>query len=214
MESKMIKLFITTALTYEGHHKYGDKALIEKRNKQYCEFIHYMNQYDISKYYCECVDRGPNTFLNPLISNIFYSGTHDPRIKNHGVDEINAWKAAITHFNFSDDDIIIKLTGRYFPNSSYFFDAIINNETLYDVFCHAFPPWHTGYGQVFVGAFAMRGKLLKQYIENVNVEKLERDMTNIEFDIYTFIKQYTRVKYLDRLDITVHSGNGKDVWQV
>ena len=205
----MKKLFITTAITYEGHYRYGDRVLREKREQQYKDFIKEMGKYDLPKFYCECVHLGPETFLDKLVPNIFYSQTHNKELHNQGVDEIMAWKAAIKHFCFSDDDMIIKLTGRYIPMSSYLFDSISNE---FDAFFYAFPEGRSGYGQVFTGAFGIRCRLLRQYIDNVDHIKLEKEMINIETDMYRFLQSCNNIKYLDRLDMKILPGGGEGMW--
>lgn len=215
----MIKLLITTALTYEGHHKYGDPNLIVKRESQYRNFIEFMKSINIEKYYCECVNPGPHTFLNELIDekHLFYTNTHNPSLKNIGVDEISGCKAALNHFNFDDDDIIIKLTGRYTPNSLLLVNEIMAHENDFDVFFHPFPENHSGAGQMFTGTFGIRKMHYQHYLEQVNLNKMESEMINIEYDMLNYLnsnKETIRLRPLDKLDITVYSGNGETIWQV
>lgn len=210
----MIKVIITTAIIYPDHHRYGNADLIKLRHNQYCDFFKYMKKINLPQYCCECINNGPNSFLNDLIDNVFYSCTHNPAIRNQGVDEIAALRAFINHYNFDDNDMIIKLTGRYTPNSNLFFDYISLKEDKYDGFFHAFPVSHSGYGQIFTGAFAIRLRLLKKYLDSVNLNLLERNMINIEYDIYQFIKNIKSIKYLNKLDITVFPGGGEDLWQI
>jgi hypothetical protein len=214
----MIKFLITTALTYEGHHKYGDKQLIAKREGQYRQFIAAMKDIEIVQHYCECVHPGPTTFLNELVeaSQLLYSQTHNPHLRNIGVDEINACKVALDHFQFDDEDIIIKLTGRYFLNSTLLVDEVRAGQNDFDVFYHPFPVGHSGAGQMFTGAYAMRKKHLHEYLHQVDLDKLETQMINIEYDMLTYLqrKDGLRLRPLAKLDITAHSGNGEVIWQV
>ena len=215
----MIKFLITTALTYEGHHKYGNVDLIRKRESQYKNFIEHMKSFSIPQYYCECVNNGPHTFLNELVQNdkLFYSKTHNPNIKNIGVDEINACQAALSYFDFDDNDIIIKLTGRYMLNSMMFVNEVSNNENNFDAFYHPFPFGHSGFGQMFTGAFAIRKIYYNNYLKQTNLLKMEKEMINVEYDILQYLRnhqQQIRLRALDRLDITAYSGNGQVIWQI
>lgn len=215
----MIKFLITTALTYEGHHKYGNNDLINKREHQYRLFIEKIKLINFDKYYCECVSPGPHTFLNEFIDNehLFYTKTHNSSLKNIGVDEINGCLAGLNHFNFDDNDIIIKLTGRYILNSLMLVNEIIEHEKNFDVFYHPFPNHHSGAGQVFTGAFGMRKRYYQNYLEQVDRSKMEREMINVEQDMLNYLhtnKDKIRLKSLDKLDITVYPGNGGDTWNV
>lgn len=215
----MIRFLITTALTYEGHHKYGDSNLIAKRKQQYINFIELMKSVNIEKYYCECVHPGPHTFLNDLIDedHLFYTETHNPSLKNIGVDEINGCKAALKHFGFDDDDIIIKLTGRYTLNSLLIVDEIKKHENKFDAFYHPFPENHSGTGQMFTGAFGLRKLHYQNYLEQVDQQKMEKEMINVERDLLNYFnhnQDKIRLRPLDKLDITVNEGNGERTWQV
>lgn len=215
----MIKFLITTALTYAGHHKYGGLDLITKREEQYRNFIEFMKSISVDKYYCECVNPGPITFLNELVDeqHLFYTKTHNPLLKNIGVDEINGCKAALNHFDFDDSDIIIKLTGRYTPNSPLLVNEVIAHENDFDAFYHPFPENHSGFGQMFTGAFAMRKLHYLNYLKQADRQKMEKEMINVERDMLNYLNANSdkiRLRPLDKLDITVYAGNGESIWQV
>jgi hypothetical protein len=215
----MIKLLITTALTYKGHHKYGDPNLIIKRENQYRQFIESMKIVKLDKYYCECVSMETKTFLNELVDeqHLFYSKTHNRNLKNIGVDEINACKASLDYFNFDDNDIVVKLTGRYFLNSMVFINEIIANENNFDVFYHPFPENHDGAGQMLTAAFGIRKLCYHNYLKQVDLQKMEKEMINVEYDMLNYLNinsDKIRLRPLDKLDITACSGNGEVIWQV
>lgn len=77
--------------------------------------------------------------------------------------ELKDIKDVIQAFTIQDDDIIIKLTGRYPVLSSYFFDFVIAN--TYDAYIKFFNVCNEKYdiNDCVLGLFAIQCKLLKKF---------------------------------------------------
>jgi hypothetical protein len=58
---------------------------------------------------------------------VLYTGNNDRNINNKGVIELFDIKDVIQHFSIKDDDIIIKLTGRYIIKSPLFLNEVIKH---------------------------------------------------------------------------------------
>ena len=67
-----------------------------------------------------------NNYYNQQI-NVFYTDNNKQLFKSKGTNELLDIKAVIDKYGITDDDIIIKLTGRYRILSPNFFKEVIEN---------------------------------------------------------------------------------------
>lgn len=131
----------------------------------------------------ECYLTNDLYFRNPIAKyakKIFYSNTHNPYIRNKGVLEA---KGLIEFFNktkISDDQVCIKLTGRYYMMESEFIEASKKHDACYTTDSH---------NQAFTGCIAMRARLFKEFLLNLDLDQMERDMINIEFLAARFLEK-------------------------
>ena len=104
-----------------------------------------------------------NTYLDNLNCDVVYT---DNNKKNHihkGVNELLDIKEVINQYNIQDDDIIIKLTGRYKLLNLNFINLVKNNSGEYDAFVKFFNVCTFKYmmNDSVLGLFAIKCKYLK-----------------------------------------------------
>jgi len=127
--------------------------------------------------------------LNNLCSRIFHAQTSNPRLKNKGVNEASTILEGCNYFGFDDNDMIVKITGKY-PLNSDFLIQMIQKNPEYDAFVKLDP-----HGQVFTGCFAMRYKYFKQMLEQLDLTYMERYMISIEREVANYLR-YHNIKTL------------------
>lgn len=153
----------------------------EERKQQYTRALTRVNEFCYKPYIVESCVAGP-TFLNDLSSEVLYSLSNNTHLKNKGVNEFVSMIKAFEYWNFNDDDIIVKLTGRYFFQGDAFLRFL---EDSLDVDCAAkfvtVPAGPTkGVDAVLTGCFAMRCDLFKRMLTFFDYGWLEREMMCVE----------------------------------
>lgn len=166
----MIYLIITTSI----YNKVGI-VNFEHRKNQYIESIRSALQY------VSMMNRIANeqqiqpiivenngfrkTYLDDLGCQVVYTNNNDFYFKNKGMNELLDMKQVIQTVNIQDDDMIIKLTGRYKLLSPYFFQFV--HEHLHTK--HAFVKFFNVCTKEFMhddcvlGLFAVKCKYLKMF---------------------------------------------------
>jgi hypothetical protein len=95
---------------------------------------------------------------------VLYTGNNDRNINNKGVIELFDIKDVIQHFSIKDDDIIIKLTGRYILKSPLFLNEVIKHPEVsafvkfFDVDSKEFNPSCS-----VLGVYAVHASLLRYW---------------------------------------------------
>lgn len=178
----------------------------EMRKQEYINCLQKLSVLGYQPIVVESCIQGP-TFLDNY-ATVFYSRTNNPQLRNKGVNEAISILSSFNHFNFQDNDMIIKLTGRYLFYSDQFFKDIENSPNT-DIFVKEFSD-----GQIFTGCFAIRFKLLKEFLTHINYIWMEQNMINIEqlFADYVnrCISNNIKVQKLSTLDLRVNFfGTGK-----
>jgi len=128
---------------------------------------------------------------------VHYTDNNNIQYYHKGVNELNDIQSVIKHFNIKDDDYIIKLTGRYFPINSNFFDFVINHHNEYEAFVKFFNVCTLQYMDYdcVLGLYAIRCKHLKQVSFNDTYK-------SPEVNFATFVKNLSgNVFEIDRLDL-------------
>jgi hypothetical protein len=121
------------------------------------------------------------TYLDTLNCDIIYTNNNKINSIHKGINELLDIKEVINIYDIKDEDIIIKLTGRYHLTSSYFFDLVIN--TTKDAFVSFFNVCELKYMEYdcVLGLFAIKCKYLKVF---------EYDCKNSpEVEFATFVKK-------------------------
>lgn len=114
------------------------------------------------------------TYLNNFNCDVIYTNNNMLNVQHKGVTELLDIKHVINQYNIGDDDIIIKLTGRYKILDKSFFNLVKNNYDKYDAFCKFYNvcTLQYEYDDCVLGLVALKCKYLKifKYICNQSPE--------------------------------------------
>ena len=119
------------------------------------------------------------TYLDQFDCDILYTNHNQKKNKYKGVNELLDIKEVISQYHIQDDDMIIKLTGRYKLFDLSFVSLIESNPNK-----HAFIKFFDVYSQQYkqddcvLGLFAIKCKYLKEFNYN------EKDTSEREFAKY------------------------------
>lgn len=182
-------------------------ALIENekdlRKTEYTQGVTAIKSFGFNPYIIESIAEGP-TYLNQLSDRILYAKTNNFALKNKGVNEAMALIKFIDNCDFSDNDMIVKTTGRYILQSDGFL-RLIEENPLVDSFVKK-----DAYGQVFTGCFALRYKYLKKFLHSLNLAYMEQRMINIERELANFLKSHGEIKVLEVQKLNLKARIGSD----
>ncbi len=169
-----IKIVLSAALT---------DAFFEFRKAQYLESFSILKEYGYEDFYIiEALKKKGPTFLDAYSSRVFYAQTNDPSFRNNGVNEAKTLLEGIKHFQFDDDDMIVKFTGRYQLTSDYFL-KLVESHQEYDALVKV-----NSEGNVFTLGFAMKCKHFIEMFEQMNFSAMGNIMRPIEYDVGDYIK--------------------------
>lgn len=177
----------------------------DERKMQYIRSLSAINQFGYRPYIIESCVQG-RTFLDDWAKQVLYTQTNDSRLQNKGVNEFTSMLHAFNYWEFNDDDIIVKLTGRYVLRSDAFIRFL---EDADDVDCAAkFVTVSMGDNSidaVLTGCFAMRFNLFKEMLESFDYEKFEREMICVEHAVGPHLNAITeagvKVVRREKLDV-------------
>jgi len=177
----------------------------EERKAEYLRSLQALQSINRIPYIVESIKSA--SFFDECEVPVFYSKTNNPRFCNKGINEAISMLAAINFYNFDENDIIVKLTGRYFfINESLF--SVIELETQKDAYVkhtgiHSQPIYEIDY---FTGCFAMRCKYLKMFLNELDLQDMESKATPIEWELGKFLKRHpeVRVHHVDMLHVIAH----------
>ena len=119
------------------------------------------------------------TYLDVFDCDILYTNNNQKKNKYKGVNELLDIKEVISHYQIQDNDMIIKLTGRYKLFDLSFISLVESNTNK-----HAFIKFFDVYSQQYkqddcvLGLFAIKCKYLKEFNYN------EKDSSEREFAKY------------------------------
>lgn len=130
---------------------------------------------------------------------VFYTENNRQQFKSKGANELMDIKEVIERYGIEDDDIVIKLTGRYRALSSKFFKEIIENENKFDAFVKFFGTCSLKFEEYdcILGCYAMRAKYIKLFNE-YSIDNYKS--AEIAFARYVRFCG-ARLKEIDQLDI-------------
>jgi hypothetical protein len=165
-----IKILYTSALI---------KHQFQKRRLEYLQSLHKLKEFGFEPWIIEATNIR-SSFFDQITNQIFYPNVNNPNLKNLGVKEAQSIKACLNKLPFSDEDIIVKITGRYIFQDDFFFNTIKNNPD-YD----AYVKWMGS--QVFTGVIAIRWAIFKEILNSINFEYMEKNSINFEKIIADYI---------------------------
>ena len=107
------------------------------------------------------------TYLDVFDCDILYTNNNQKKNKYKGVNELLDIKEVISHYQIQDNDMIIKLTGRYKLFDLSFVSLIESNPNK-DAFIKFFDVYSQQYKQddCVLGLFAIKCKYLKEFNYN------------------------------------------------
>ena len=105
----------------------------------------------------------PNVYLNDCNCDFICTDNNKQQLQHKGVNELLDIKHIINQYNINDDDIIIKLTGRYKILNNNFLNIVINHMNNYDAFIKFFNVCTKTYihDDCVLGLFAIKCKYMK-----------------------------------------------------
>lgn len=170
-----VRIVCTAALT---------EAYFEFRKQQYIHSFKVLKEFGYQDFYViEAIKKNGPTFLEEYANNVFYATVNNPLLRNNGINEAKTLLEGCAYFNFDPDDIIVKLTGRHALISDNLLKIVQHNLEL-DAVVRVNED-----GNVFTLGFAMRYKYLKEMLENINYEPLDRFMIPLEYRVGDYIKK-------------------------
>jgi hypothetical protein len=190
--SAQIKLVLGTALT---------DSFCDVRKAQYLESFRILSSLGYNNFYViEGFKRQGPTFLEDHCDNVFYASVQNPGLRNNGVNEARTLLEGCNYFNFSPEDMVIKMTGRYHWISNHFLRLVEDNPHI-DAFIKI-----NENNDTWTVAFAMRYKYLKEMYSKIDYNWLENAGISIESEVKKYIltkeKQGNfKVMFVDKLDL-------------
>lgn len=105
------------------------------------------------------------TFLDDFGIDVHYTENNKEFFIHKGINELMDIKSAISAYDIKDDDIIIKLTGRYKLMDHSFLETVIENVESHDAFIKFFNVLTEEFTEndCILGLFAIRCKYLKDF---------------------------------------------------
>lgn len=161
-------LIITTSI----HNRFGviDN---EKRKTRYIESIQSVLNIISSDIKPIIVENNGQreTYLDTLNCDVVYTDNNSlTDVCHKGVNELNDIKYVIQKYNIQDDDVVIKLTGRYKVLTNSFFELIKTTE--FDAYVKFFNVCTTEfvYNDCVLGFFAVKCKNLNNFVYKQHAE--------------------------------------------
>ena len=182
------------------------------REKEYIKSLKILNKYGYNPYIVEAIQGKGPSFLDNYSDRVFYSKKHDfgiKSIKNKGINEAKTMLDALHYFNFDDNDIIIKITGRYFLENNSFLKFVEKNSQqdviIKTIYNKSFRSRDNPDGiWPITGLFAMRCKYLKEMLINLDYEYMEKHFSYIEAEMFKFLsKNSKRIKITYSKDLNL-----------
>lgn len=190
----MIYIIITTSIFINGGN-----ADLKHRQFRYMNSIQHLLkliQNDVSIQPIIVENNGlSRSYLDELDCDIYYTYNNQFRCSHKGVNELIDIKEVIQQYNIQDDDIIVKLTGRYKLLDLSFIHLIKNNVDKYDAFIKFFNVCTKQFmfNDCVLGLFSIKCKYIKDFCYNCiaspEVEFAEYVRKNIQKDRIMEVQQ-------------------------
>ncbi len=181
----------------------------EERKQEYIKSLRTIDAYGYKPrtYIVESGGDTPLSFFEDYCDQVFYANTNNLRLVNKGVNESKAILKALDFYEFDDEDIIVKLTGRYWFNNDDFLKFLEAHPEA-DAIARRLDDTSRG---ISTGCFAMRSKFFKRMYRELDLAKMEEKLIDIEWEAEQFLKKMiaenANVVYLDRVNITANVNN-------
>ncbi len=197
-----IKIICTAALIDQN---------FEERKIEYINSLEVLSSYGYSNpYVIEAIKSTGPTFLDNYSCKVIYTKVNNSNLHNKGVNEAKSILEALKYLYIDDNDMLIKITGRYFFTSNAFL-TLVKESPGFDGFIKT-----DSHNQVFTGCFALRYKHFKEFLYQLNLEFMENNMINIEWELAQYINSLEtnqiKIMKVENLGITANIfGNGNPI---
>lgn len=181
----------------------------EERKNEYIKSLHILETYGFKDqtYVVESMGFSPIVFFEKYCAHVLYANINDGSYINRYVNEAVAMLLALDFYNFDDDDMIVKLTGRYFFNTDKFLRTIEDHPEM-DGFASYCVNSERG---VQTGCFAMRCKEFKQMLREIDLDWMEEKLVDIEWIVGQYLKKMSfatgKVLFVEKTGITANVTN-------
>ena len=207
----MIYLIITTSI----NNKYGNKDS-EERKQRYLYAINETLKLLPDQILPIIVENNGKreTYLDNFYHhsnqvNICYTDNNKKLFKSKGVNEVLDIKEVIEQYNIQDEDIIIKLTGRYKALSPLFFNEVLKNKDRYEAFVKFFGTCSLKFEiyDCILGCYAIKSKYIKLF-NHLSID----NYPSAEIAFAKYIKFCgAHLKEIEQLDIECSFGDDQRI---
>lgn len=178
MKKCLFLLLIVPALLLSEVHILYVSAVIpmqfEWRKQEYLESLEKLKSYGYEPWIIEATNV-QSTYFDGLVQHVFYPNQNDLSLNNQGVNEARSIIPILELLPFDDEDIVVKLTGRYLLYERKFLDTLEENLN-YD----AYVKWVTNGQEILCGCFGMKWKYFKHMFSSWDLDIMEKGMINFE----------------------------------
>jgi hypothetical protein len=185
----------------------------EQRKQEYLKSFNIIRLFGFDPWIIESTNID-HSFFDQISNKVIYPQKNNLLLSNKGVNETMSLRASLSLLPFKDEDIVIKLTGRYFLYKRFFINLIKKNLTNYDAFV-CYGKHFVSKEHIFTGCFAMRWDYFKKIILEMDLEKAEKDYIPVEKIFADFIEENSlRIKKVDHLYMFArifYAGEGVEV---
>jgi len=147
-----------------------------------------------------------STYLDTLGCDVVYTNNNQVTYKQKAVNELLDIKEVIEKYKMLDTDTIIKLTGRYMPLDTHFFELVQGSE------CEAFVKFFNVCTRQFMhddcvlGFFAIKVKYMKQFSYECKVSP--------EVEFARFVRTIPNIKEVNSLSLRCCFANNLKILDV
>jgi len=188
-----IRIVLSTAII-------DDNTGVENRMKEYQECFDIITGFGYKFFIVETV-LSASEFLEKNSSNVIYTNINNKNFKNRGSNYVNAFKKFLNHSDFDNNDIIIHITGRYpLVNDSFFKECYNLDSDKIGCFKKDL------HNQFYLFLYGMRFKPLKELLNSIDIDNMEKNMVNLE-KIFSDGIPHNLVKIIDNLGIIGRQSN-------
>lgn len=196
MHKNNIILTVSTAII-------DDNITKEQRIDEYKECFDIIKNLGYENFYIIETALEHSDFLENHSKNVIYTNVNG-KYNNRGTNYTNAFKKFLNESSFNDEDIIIHITGRYPLINDSFVKNCLNLEQN-KIGCFK----KDADNQFYLFLFGMRFKELKELLNSINVDYMERNMINLEL-IFSRLIPHDTVLFVDELGIIGRQSNEKN----
>lgn len=163
----MMYLIITTSIINKNDDNARDRYIMNHREERYRECIRSVvrvveNNENIKVIIVEN-NGSRSTYLDGLGCEVLYTNNNEIRYAHKGLNELLDIKEVIERYNIKDEDMVIKLTGRYKMQDETFVRLVKENVERYDAFVKFYNVCTHEFMQndSVLGLYGMRCKYIK-----------------------------------------------------